>query len=968
MPSQKDYNGNYTDSNIFTDLKSNAAFYKKLLGMDEQYLKNRNKLSEKYNLDRLKKELKYARNNAKEREKLEKQLSDTVEKIEQEAVVITQKAWENTYKKSTLAKKAELLKQKQESVKAALEEAEVEREIIQTTNIFSAAEKRKALDENKKLIDNFNKELANNEKTKAKVERENNLSQLKDIQKARKDGIKGIAKFSLSQDKETRKAASKAAQEQNMKDLKAKKEAADKVKRLQEQYASRKASGEPVNDQWYQSRIANAQKTYDNAAADAKESSVANALSQVADNLATLGSHMMGAILASQKRADDMMANYQSKVNASLQGSNKNFQNALEMVEKNLAFSPIVKMEDVITNIKEAADQGIVYNLEQRAFLNTVSDKIAHTFDAFDSNLTRLIKLQQADSTAARLGMEASLTKLLNSNFNDSSYLKSAFDDVSKSLIDANSQMTKEQSAAFEFTVQKWLGALYSLGLSEGTVNQIAQGINYMATGDVTNLASNTQLQTLMAMSASAAGLDYAQIMLDGLDASSTNKLLQGMVGYLKTIAENSENQVVKSAYGDVFNLSLSDMKAISNMTSGDISTIASQSMTYGSMQAETSAQLLQTIIRSSMSETLNNVMENISYGMGMDLAQNPAMWAMGKMYDFMDSSGIDINIPFINAMGFGVDLNASVLDLLKMGLGIGSAMSLASNILGSLGSGGGTGLSLDAWGGTEVNQRGSVLGGLLGTMLGGTSSSVGGSIGNSSSEDMQMSAISDATDDAEKTKKITNKNAQPDDHTLDDFWNATIGTSATDFVRVRDEVLEWSYDSGNSSIRVFDKSLFGAYVNTFGMGALTQSGRVKTLDYGIEAVRSGNVLNVSDKSSANMLNRFSFASGNSLKVMVTGGSMRTEISNADDIGKQVSNNTPKTVALANTTVSLNYDELTKAIISALSTNSKDGIKLKEYLEAVMKGNTVSVPVSAQPGQPLDVKIKSVEPGLKFNK
>ena len=63
-----------------------------------------------------------------------------------------------------------------------------------------------------------------------------------------------------------------------------------------------------------------------------------------------------------------------------------------------------------------------------------MTDKLVTTFNAFDSNLLNLIRLQQADSTAARLGMEASLTKSLNAMFRDTSYLTNSFDNVSQAL------------------------------------------------------------------------------------------------------------------------------------------------------------------------------------------------------------------------------------------------------------------------------------------------------------------------------------------------------------------------------------------------------------------------------------------------------------------------------------------------------------------------------------------------------
>ena len=62
-------------------------------------------------------------------------------------------------------------------------------------------------------------------------------------------------------------------------------------------------------------------------------------------------------------------------------------------------------------NINKAVESGISYNVAQRAFLETIKDDIAKTFNAFDSTLLQIIRVQQADSTAARLGMEATLNQ-----------------------------------------------------------------------------------------------------------------------------------------------------------------------------------------------------------------------------------------------------------------------------------------------------------------------------------------------------------------------------------------------------------------------------------------------------------------------------------------------------------------------------------------------------------------------------
>lgn len=517
-----------------------------------------------------------------------------------------------------------------------------------------------------------------------------------------------------------------------------------------------------------------------------------------------LSNAIASAYKSSFAQAENMLTSYQAHINARLQGSEKTYKSITDKVTSNLSLSPFVKSVDVLEKLREATDQGIVYNLEQRAFLASISDKIANTFDAFDSNLLRLIRLQQADTTAARLGMEASLTKFFNSMFSDSSYLNDAANTVAAALVEASAIMNKNSATEFEYIVQKWLGSLSSLGMDSSTINSIAEGINYIATGDVSSLANNNSLQTLFAMSASNANLEYSQLLLKGLDASSTNDLLRSMVEYLKRIAEESENNVVRSAYADIFDLSVADMRAISNLTENDISKIHGTVMSYSNMENELNTQMKQLITRVDIASMLSTLYENVVYGVASDMVNNPATFGMTKMLDFMVENGVNINIPFINAMGFGLDLNAGVTDLMQIALGATQGVMLVTNILQGLASGGG--MNLNNWGATEYNKRGDSFNFSSYSTIGGTSGST--YVSNSSTSDMSSSSISSATDDAEETGKITNKNQKTPEKTTDDFYKAIIGKDATDYVKINDDTLLRVYDENGKFLKVHDSAL----------------------------------------------------------------------------------------------------------------------------------------------------------------
>jgi len=81
-------------------------------------------------------------------------------------------------------------------------------------------------------------------------------------------------------------------------------------------------------------------------------------------------------------------------------------------------------------------------------------------------------------------------------------------------------------------------------------------------------MASDESLQNVFAMSASRAGLNYAELLQKGLDKSSVNKLLESMVGYLRDISQNTiDNKVVANAFSSVFGMSVSDMSSILNLS-----------------------------------------------------------------------------------------------------------------------------------------------------------------------------------------------------------------------------------------------------------------------------------------------------------------------------------------------------------------------------------------------------------------
>ena len=117
--------------------------------------------------------------------------------------------------------------------------------------------------------------------------------------------------------------------------------------------------------------------------------------------------------------------------------------------------SPIVKQSAIADRVASMVSQGISFNVEQRAVLDVLKDKIATTFDAANGTLLRLVKIQQQDTTAGRLGMESALTAFLNNMYETTEYMQGLANTVKSNLEEAMSLMTGENALSFEYQIQK---------------------------------------------------------------------------------------------------------------------------------------------------------------------------------------------------------------------------------------------------------------------------------------------------------------------------------------------------------------------------------------------------------------------------------------------------------------------------------------------------------------------------------
>lgn len=440
-----------------------------------------------------------------------------------------------------------------------------------------------------------------------------------------------------------------------------------------------------------------------------------------------------------------------SKISARLQSSGESFEEINATMQLQLAASPFIKYTDMLAKVDELVDSGVAYNVEQRAFLASISDKIASTFNAFDSNLLRIIRIQQEDSTKQRLGMEARLTEFLNENYQDTSYLSGAHDSVTEALTASIVQLGTAKGAEFEYNVQKWFGSLSALGMGDSTLTGLAGAINSLSTGDVDALAGS-EYMNLIVMAANRAGISTGDLLTKGLNEKNVNDLIAQIVAYWSEIANNT-NQIVRNQYSKLFGLDMIDMTAIQNVTQKDLNTILKENLTYKGMRNELTEQLAKVALRMHPAEMLNNVWENFMTGMGLNIASNPLAATTWLINDFIKDATGGINIPSFGAFamgtGFNFDIETDLNSLIQLGMVGMSTLGQVGKVVAGLGSLGG--LNLSFWGDDQYTRHGQGLSAPVTGVTASTSKTV--YIGNSSSSDIYDQTLNKAYDEGGLTK-----------------------------------------------------------------------------------------------------------------------------------------------------------------------------------------------------------------------
>jgi hypothetical protein len=442
--------------------------------------------------------------------------------------------------------------------------------------------------------------------------------------------------------------------------------------------------------------------------------------------------------------AVDEVGKHMGPVDTRLYGSKHTFASISSTFTGVAGASPVVLQSDLVSSLETLVEKGISQNIQLKAFLDTTSKKIATTFEVADSAILRLIRLQQQDSTAARMGMESALNAFLNNMYETTEYLSDVADSVRNNLLEAQALMGAKEAAEFEYISQKWMGSMYSVGMSDNAVSSIATTLGQLAAGQIEAL-TNGGAGNLMVMAANKAGISIGEILANGLDADKTNDLLQASVEYLKEIAERSDSKVVQQQLAGIFGVTAADLKAMGNLSNADLKNVNKNKLTTEGMIAELAARAGTMAVRTSMGEMLTNMWENVKWTIASGIANNPITYALLKFGSLLEKTTGGIPIPFLNVHGFGVDLETKVSDLMLVGALAGGILSGIGSMVSGLGNAGMDLLSAVGIGdASKIVQRGN---GMISKASAGASTSLSGLVSNAAGGDVQSQTMAQAAD-----------------------------------------------------------------------------------------------------------------------------------------------------------------------------------------------------------------------------
>jgi hypothetical protein len=459
------------------------------------------------------------------------------------------------------------------------------------------------------------------------------------------------------------------------------------------------------------------------------------------------------------------VAEAQSEIDTRLQGSKNDksvfgsyWSRMSTHITGNIGISPFLKQADAVTNLKTLVGKGIAFNVEQRAFLDTISEKIATTFEATDASLLKLVRIQQADSTAARLGMESALTAFLNNMYETTEYMTEAADSIRASIYEASALMTAEEATDFEYQVQKWMGSLYSVGFQN--TQGLSDALGKLAAGDIGGVTDGG-FGNLLVMAANKANLSIAEILQDGLNDDETNALMHAMVEYLSGIYnETKDNKVVAQQFANVYGLTASDLKAAANLASSTTN-VYKNNLNYGGMLGQLTDMANSMGSRTAMGTMVQNVFENLKYSTAASIGNDPVLYSTYMIASMLDDTVGGIAIPTIGAFAMGngveIDLETTIADIMRTGAMAGGLLGGIGKMIGGIAKGSGGGFSgsgmLKAFGVNLDSSSAATLvrgdGAGLAVTSSGMDTSYSGYLGNEDGNAVKDKMLTDAKDEA---------------------------------------------------------------------------------------------------------------------------------------------------------------------------------------------------------------------------
>lgn len=143
--------------------------------------------------------------------------------------------------------------------------------------------------------------------------------------------------------------------------------------------------------------------------------------------------------------------------------------------------------------------------------------------------------------------------------------------------------------------------------MSETAVGNIGNTLGKIAAGQLEGLTSGGA-SNLLIMAANSANIPISSLMSEGLNANTTNELLNAMVEYLAKIYNEAGNsKVIQQQFADIFGLTASDLKAVANLAPS-IRSVSTNGLTYNTAMNQLNSMTWSAISRTSVGEMMTNL------------------------------------------------------------------------------------------------------------------------------------------------------------------------------------------------------------------------------------------------------------------------------------------------------------------------------------------------------------------------